>query len=315
LDPPLARFLLRRPTSMVSWTHEGLVRVLAERPDLAVELLALGGHELGGPLRRMEADLTDLDPAELRADLVLTSEGAPRHAVIVEVQLAIDPRKRWSWPAYAATLRARYRCDVTLVVVAVDAKVAAWCAEPFRFVRGVSFAPIVLGPKWIPRVVDPHAACADLELALLSALAHPEPNVLGAAFGALQRATDTERAAVYADILVASIDAARLYWEAMMQERKYEFQSEFARKYVSLGREEGREQGREEGRQQGREEGREQGREDGLRLALLRQWSVKFGDPEPEQRAMIESAGPDQLERWLDRILVVESPDGIIDVK
>jgi hypothetical protein len=285
---------------MLSWTHEGLVQALAERTDLALELLALGGRELGGPLRRMEADLTDLHPAELRADLVLTTESHPRHAVILEVQLAIDSRKRWSWPAYAATLRLRHHCDVTLVVVAVDAKVAAWCAEPFPFVRGVMFAPIVLGPSWIPRVVDRRLAADDLELALLSALAHPDPLVLHATFAALGDSADTLRAAVYADILVATHDAARAYWEAMMEQRRYEFQSEFARKYVAVGREEGR------------EEGREAGRAEGLRLALLRQWSAKFGAPSAEQRARIEAADVERLESWLDRILVADTADTVL---
>lgn len=275
----------------LSWTHEGLVRILAERPDLAVALLAVGGHDVAGPLREMGADLTDLHLAELRADLVLTSDGEPRRAVIVEVQLAVDSRKRWSWPAYAATLRLRHRCEVTLVVVATDPKVAAWCAEPFPLIRGVAFAPIVLGPEWIPRVVDRDHASADLELSLLSALAHPEPRVLGATFSALATSEDTERAAVYADILAASIGAARAYWEDMMENRKYEFQSEFARKYVALGREEGR--------------------EEGLRLAVLRLWKMKFGEPSSEQRARLDAAGAEPLQQWLDRILSADSSEAV----
>jgi hypothetical protein len=109
---------------MPSWTHEGLVQLFADRLDLTAELLGALGLTLRGPFRRVDADLTDLSPAELHADLVLRSDARPPRAVIVvivEVQLQIDARKRWSWPAYVALLRARERCAVTLVVAAVGA--------------------------------------------------------------------------------------------------------------------------------------------------------------------------------------------------
>jgi flagellar biosynthesis/type III secretory pathway protein FliH len=58
------------------------------------------------------------------------------------------------------------------------------------------------------------------------------------------------------DVIMAALPAAvRQILEARMQ--RYEYQSDFARKYYGQGREEGR------------EEGRQQGREEGLRGAVI----------------------------------------------
>ena len=46
-----------------------------------------------------------------RADVVvLLVREQPVFALIVEVQLGVDPDKRLSWPLYVAAVRARYRC-------------------------------------------------------------------------------------------------------------------------------------------------------------------------------------------------------------
>jgi hypothetical protein len=47
------------------------------------------------------ADLTDLEPAERHADLVvLLVDGKPVLRIVIEVQLSRDPDKRRPWPAY-----------------------------------------------------------------------------------------------------------------------------------------------------------------------------------------------------------------------
>ena len=68
------------------------------------------------------SDLSDLRPAEYRADLVLFLVRAQRKVlgVIVEIQLACDGDKPYSWPAYIANLRAKHRCPVGLLVVTID---------------------------------------------------------------------------------------------------------------------------------------------------------------------------------------------------
>jgi hypothetical protein len=54
--------------------------------------------------RLASVDLTEIKPAEYRADVlvVLLDGDIPVRVIIVEVQLAVDPRKRRSWPAYVS---------------------------------------------------------------------------------------------------------------------------------------------------------------------------------------------------------------------
>jgi hypothetical protein len=97
---------------MPSHLHEILIEMFRGRPLLAAELLR-------GPLhvtvpdfdeaRLSAGDLTDVNPTEYRADAVVTlaDEGITVLAVVIEVQLRVDGRKRRSWPAYVATLHAR----------------------------------------------------------------------------------------------------------------------------------------------------------------------------------------------------------------
>src|SRR5690606_15589329 len=86
-----------------------------QRPSLAAELLAepLGVELPAWREARLDAgDLTEVLPTEYRADAVVTltgDDGRAALSVVVEVQLGRDPAKRWSWPVYVATLRARLR--------------------------------------------------------------------------------------------------------------------------------------------------------------------------------------------------------------
>ncbi|WP_437275391.1 hypothetical protein WME90_29560 [Sorangium sp. So ce375] len=84
--------------------------------------------------RLTSIDLTEIQPAEYRADLVvlLLDGDTPVWVLIVEVQLDIAPRKRLTWPEYTMGARAAHRCQVGLLVVAPDPDVAAWCAAPIE---------------------------------------------------------------------------------------------------------------------------------------------------------------------------------------
>ncbi len=57
-----------------------------------------------------------------RADAVLFVEQADgaKLAVVLEVQLAVDLEKRFTWPVYLAGIRALRRCPTVLVVVTPD---------------------------------------------------------------------------------------------------------------------------------------------------------------------------------------------------
>ncbi len=100
---------------MPSMAHEILVDLFKNRPSLAAEILA---EVLGVSLpdyteaRIVSADLSEIQPAEYRADavVVLLDGEVSVRVIIVEVQLAPDPRKRMSWPAYVTVSRALHGC-------------------------------------------------------------------------------------------------------------------------------------------------------------------------------------------------------------
>jgi len=171
---------------------------------------------------------------------------------VVEAQLSWDGTKRWSWPVYLATLRARLRCPAVLLVVCADAKMATWCAAPIDLGHpGWTLSPLVLGPDRVPVVTDLDEARRAPELAVLSAMAHgnhPDRfkvlDALFSGFGTLDKA----RVTLYSDVVWDALpEAARHYLEALMTSRTYEYQSPFVLRYVLQGRAEGRAEAKAEG--------------------------------------------------------------------
>jgi hypothetical protein len=168
--------------------------------------------------------------------------------LVVEVQLARDTDKRWSWPVYLAGLRARLRCDVALLVVSPEASVAAWAAAPIPTGHpGWVLVPLVLGPDVVPLVRDRSAATVSPELAVLSVMLHGHDEAAAAAGEvalAAVRGLDDERADFYTDLVLASVhEAARAILEAVMASGNYQYQSDFARRYFGQGKAEGKAEG------------------------------------------------------------------------
>jgi len=92
------------------------------------------------------ADLTDVQPAEYRADLVvLLFDAKPVLGIVVEAQLSQDEDKRFACPVYAVGLRARMRCPVCLLVVTPQDTVARWASLSIDLGGGNRFSPLVLG--------------------------------------------------------------------------------------------------------------------------------------------------------------------------
>jgi hypothetical protein len=91
---------------MPSQLHESHLLLFRNQPTLAVELIR-GALHVDVPLykeaRVVSADLTDMQPAEYRADMVIQLiDEASVFGIVVEVQLSADERKRFVWPAYVA---------------------------------------------------------------------------------------------------------------------------------------------------------------------------------------------------------------------
>lgn len=284
--------------------HEGILLLFRSRPALAAELLQLDVPADAAATLAADA-VQQIDPQPLGADAVvrLDRHGAPVLAVVVEVQLEIAPAKRLTWPVYVAATRRLLGCPVRLLVVTVDRRVARWASRPIHVgPPGFVLVPEVLGPGTVPLVTDATAAARDPELSVLSAVAHGRTHeaerVAAAAIAAAGR-LDEERARFYVDLILSRVDAAtRRALEASMLSSKYQFQSDFAKKYIALGREEGREEGRVEGREEGREEGRVEAKVEALLTILAARGLTSSPAAEARIRGCRDLA---TLDRWLAR--------------
>ena len=255
---------IRDRVSVPSLTHEGLILLFRNRPELAPELLR-DSLKITLPayseVRLESADITDVSPAEYRADLVvLLVDGKPVLGIVVEVQLQRDERKRFTWPVYVMGLRARLSCPACVLVFTLDERTAEWCREPIVLGPGNIFTPLVLGPSAMPLITDLEMAMREPELAVLSTLAHgTSENGRAVAEAALKAAlglTD-ERRVLYSDLVVAAVGkATRLVLEELMATGNYVFQSEYFKNLAAKFERERLEQAREEGRVEAREEGR-----------------------------------------------------------
>lgn len=225
---------------MPSNPHEALIQMFRHRPTLAPELLTASFGVDVPSYDRIQLGSGELTPIEHRADAVveLRSGDTVALAVIVEVQLGYDHRKRFSWPVYLTTVRSRLRCPTVVLVICTNGRTARWCATPVQLGPGNTFAANVLGPQQVPVLTDPNLATANPELAVLSALAHggdpDHSDVLKVLPPALVTVDDQHSKLYYDLVLKALPNAARRYLEELMT-TAYEYQSDFARKYVAEG--------------------------------------------------------------------------------
>jgi hypothetical protein len=238
--------------AMPSYLHEVLIKMFQDRPALVADLL-VGPLGIGVPAfesaHLSAGELADVTPTEYRADAVVTLNVADRpvFAVVIEVQLGADGRKRYAWPVYVATLYARLRCPAMLLVLCPDPAVAAWCAQPVVVSDpGLVLTPVVLGPEQVPVVTDTRVARRHPELAVLSALAHgggADPSVFTALFAALD-VIDLDQAALYIDLVLMVLPAAARVWlEEFMTTTPFRYQSDFARRYFGQGEAKGKAEG------------------------------------------------------------------------
>jgi len=233
---------------VISFPHELLVELFRERPRLSFELLdACSGIRLeGAKVDLGSIDLSQVVPTAYRSDALTVlrdPEGKAIAAVVVEVQLRADEDKRRTWPVYVAAARASLDCPVLLLVLAPNPTVAHWASRPIDLGHpGFVMRPIVIGYEQIPRICDAAAARAAPELAVLSVMAHPELETAEAAEAGLA-VLPGDKQKLYWDVIMSSLPAlVRQAMEARMI-KGYEYQSDFASRYVAQGREEGRAEG------------------------------------------------------------------------
>lgn len=233
---------------MASWDHEGIVELFRCDPGLAVQLLRGLGLEVPpfAEARVETGALTQLNPAELRADLVISlgASGLPVLAVIVEAQRDQDENKLFSWPAYVGSLRHRLRCPVCLLVVTQSERVASWASRPIDVGPGCSLLPLVLRPSSVPVIGLVEEARRAPELAVLSAMVHGGGSVETAVEVALAAATAAhglgrDRFLLYFGLIRAALsEAARKAFQMLPQGA--EFFDESQKQSFEKGRFEGR---------------------------------------------------------------------------
>jgi hypothetical protein len=300
----------------LSTLHEALVLLFHNRLSLAVELLqGMLGVQLPAfhDLHLEPNEVGGLKPIKHRADLVLSLRDPHQkrlRAIAVEVQLGANNGKRESWPIYVVNLRGKLHCDVTLLVVTVSASVARWAAQPIDLGHpGFTLHPLVVGPKVIPILTQLERARRAPELAVLSAMAHGHSEhsvaIAKAAFAALEAlsAVDVERATVYHDVIDQHLNAAAKTALEELMETKWEYQSNFAKKYIGIGRAEGKAEGELEGEARGKAEGRVEKQ----RQTLAKLIKLRLGEPDAGTLARLQAASEDELDLWTERILTAET--------
>jgi hypothetical protein len=287
---------------MPTLQHSALVEMFREQPALAPRFLAdlfrldVPPHAVAAVV---ESAIDQILPVELRADLVLElqdAEGTAVLAVVVEVQRHEDPDKKRSWPAYVSLVRARKQCGTVVLVVAPDARVAAWAAEDIDLGLGRGWvSPVVLGPETVPRVTDAAVAAQEVELSVLSALAHGNGAdglpVLEAALRGLGR-LDQEHAMVYFQIIWDVLRTpVRQALEALVMERQNRVNVDelpVSRHFFELGV------------RKGLREGELKGLRDVL-LRLIARVGIPVGEGDRARIQACEDAAT--LDRWVENVL------------
>jgi hypothetical protein len=298
---------------MPSPTHQILVELFRRCPTLLTDLLDAAAARGAIPALALPpgarvvptaATFTDLLPAEFRPDLALhvlpLGNDRPRRMFLLEPQLGIDRNKRYTWPLYSAGARARDRCPVTSIVLALDARTARWAARRIRLdpLGTHIFQPIVFGPNEIPRITDLGQARTMPELTLLSALIHCRtPGGEHAVFAALAAACpmlDSELSVLYFSVVRALIsEDVQRPLEALMHFEGNSVDQHVFRFYYNLG-------------------AKEAGAES-LRALLVKQLTQRFGSLSEDAMTRIQSADADRLTRWGERLLSAASLEDVLD--
>ncbi|WP_345473966.1 hypothetical protein [Actinoallomurus oryzae] len=231
---------------MPTQEHDVLAELFRWRPAFAADLVSAAGVDLPDVrgASHCSESFTDLKTSEYTGDgAVLLNLDSGRLGVVVEIQRQPDEEKPWTWPLYIATLRARERCPVILLVVAPKRSVATWCARTIETGHpGHTLTPLVLQPDHVPPLTDPKDFVADPLMGVLSAMYHGDGpqgmEVLQAASSGTDLIADADRplARRYVDCVLAVLpQAARHALEALMMTDS-EFYSDTFRNAEAHGR-------------------------------------------------------------------------------
>jgi len=308
----------------LSLSHDGLLQLFRKPSERAPERLraALPDYQEA----RIEAvNLMQIASVERQVDLVvLWNNGKRVLNIVLEVQLERDDNKKDSWPFYVAALRQRFQCPACVMVVAATEAVARWAREPICIGPGATFEALVVGPSQVPVVQDNKQEDLYPELAVLSVMMHggdkPEVAVAGAkAALAAVVGLDDHRALLYCDLILCALRGpARVAVEELMASGTYEYQSDFARKYIAKGRVEGEAKGKVEGRAEGKVEGRAEGKVEGraegeakgeAKSVLMFLEARRLVVTDEQKQRILSCTDLEVLDRWIRKAAVATSVD------
>jgi hypothetical protein len=224
-------------------------------------------------------------------------------AIVLEVQRDKDHDKKYAWPVYVVTVRAKKRCPACVLVVATDGEVAAWAGEAIALGPGGTIAPMVLGPSVVPVITDQAEAKQESELAILSAVVHGNgPNgltVVEAALSALGK-FDAEHAAVYFQIVYDALrEPLRRAVEALIMERQSEAKPGFP-PFMQELIDRGKHEGELRGELRGELKGELKGKRDALLRLVTRAGIVLAED---DRARIFACMDPATLEQWVENVL------------
>lgn len=295
--------------SSPSLVHEGVIALVRDNPAFAASVLRDLLH-VDVPrfhaARLTEATLPQLVPVEYHADAVILFDGVvddetkPVLGTIFEVQLERKDRKRYTWPLYAVAARARHECPFLLTVVTPDAAVARWADQPIELGNGF-FAPCVIGPQGIPKVVDRDQAMREPQLAVLSAVAHGKGDVATAmsiarAAIAVSRSLPDEQRVLYSGLIEKALSEAARKALDMEPQIKQFFSEAHQRSYAK-------------GEAEGEAKGLAKGKAEAVMRILQRRGLIMTDE---QQQQILSCTDLTILDRWLDRVVSVVSVDELL---
>jgi hypothetical protein len=308
---------------MPSDAHEVLIVALHEQPALLGMLVAkLAGVRLSRGLEPVDATVRFVKSAEVKLDILFRR--GRRAWTIVEVQRAIDPKKRRRWLLAVGLLFDQTGTLGDLIVITPRADVARWAERVVharaRLGTEVWLKPAVLhlGQAEVDALLDEEHP----ELALFAAWAMQHRHgpkaraIVERAIELTERLPRSLRGAQMRAILsVLSERMVASLREALMNPDKIP-ESPAARKLRLLleaqGRKRGRVEGEAKGRAEGLAEGKAKGKQDAL-LTLLRARGLPLTRAdEVRVRACTDTA---KLDRWIERAATAASVREVLGAK
>ncbi|HTN87063.1 MAG TPA: hypothetical protein VL242_25365 [Sorangium sp.] len=289
---------------MPGTAHEVLIVALRDRPALLSDLVErLTGRSLDAPIEVVDPTVRFTRAIEVRPDLLLRSRGPGW--LMVEVQNAIDTRKRRSWPLAVSLLVHQEKAMGDVLVITASRHVASWAkrAAHHRGDHGtrleVTPRVLLLAGRRLEDLLDP----ARPELALFAAWAMHHRRgpaarriVLRALELTEQHHDEPLREAQARAIIAVLSDAMLATLREMAMDPDKIPETAASRRFRLFFEKRGRIEGKVEGKVEGKQE------------ALLAVLTARGLPPTDQERIQIASCSSGaELDRWIARAATAAS--------